>query len=501
MKYDAIIFDLDGTLWDTTKAYAYALEKYLINHPKARTEVKKENLQYTIGVTMDQIASLIFPSVSPTQMISIMMECLKYACDYLKEEAPTIFPEVIETIQKLSPEYPLFVISDGPQEFYEIFIERSGLKNHFKDAFVLGGWKSEKVTKKYNLTELVTKYQLKNPLYVGDFQNDFEASKALNLDYCQIGYGNYQVEEYKYYLEKFSEIFEVLKINEILQDATFYQVFSKNKARVVLMENKANPMYQYLFGFWKFSSDEKDNQIVFEQMEKVLRDKKQKNVIGPINYCTWFDYRLPLDHFDLEIYPDLVGNEQMLTFLAKRGYFVFEKYKSTISTIDQKLFEKAKKATLSSDFIVKVVSGQDAYAYVDAIYEVSTEGFEQAFLYTSIKKAVFKKYYLGWFAKINPELVLILTKTDQTLVAFALSYQNPDGKFYVSKTVGIRKAYQHHRLILTLVAKSYELMVQSKIPYVVYHYQSVKKDTLKRLRQNHEILVKYYGLFKKEITE
>ena len=78
MKFDGIILDVDGTIWNTTGVVAAAWNKAIEKlFPQVR-RVTAEILQGQIGKTMDVIADNLFPELSDRK-ISLCKNAVKWS--------------------------------------------------------------------------------------------------------------------------------------------------------------------------------------------------------------------------------------------------------------------------------------------------------------------------------------------------------------------------------------------------------------------------------------
>ena len=72
---DSIIFDVDGTLWDSTGIVAEAWSDYLIHTEHMDTDVSSARLMGLFGQLLPDIARALFPELSEAEQLRI---CLLY---------------------------------------------------------------------------------------------------------------------------------------------------------------------------------------------------------------------------------------------------------------------------------------------------------------------------------------------------------------------------------------------------------------------------------------
>ena len=63
MKIDSIIFDLDGTLWDSTEVVSKTWSLVLNKYDYERKEVTVEDLHICMGKQLDEIGEILFPNL------------------------------------------------------------------------------------------------------------------------------------------------------------------------------------------------------------------------------------------------------------------------------------------------------------------------------------------------------------------------------------------------------------------------------------------------------
>lgn len=69
-----IIFDVDGTLWDSTREVAVAWNKVLQDEMEGHEILTAEGLQKEFGKPMDAIAESLFPEMSEKDRMELLVQ-------------------------------------------------------------------------------------------------------------------------------------------------------------------------------------------------------------------------------------------------------------------------------------------------------------------------------------------------------------------------------------------------------------------------------------------
>ena len=75
MKIDSLIFDLDGTLWDSSEEIVATWALVLEHYPEIHKKVTAEELASNFGLPLDQIARNMFPEQTEALRMRLMDEC------------------------------------------------------------------------------------------------------------------------------------------------------------------------------------------------------------------------------------------------------------------------------------------------------------------------------------------------------------------------------------------------------------------------------------------
>lgn len=107
MKIDSLIFDLDGTLWDSSEGIVATWALVLENYPEIHKKVTAEELASNFGLPLEQIARNMFPDQPESLRQQLMAECGEKENLYLAEHGGLLYPKLEETLRNLFGEISL----------------------------------------------------------------------------------------------------------------------------------------------------------------------------------------------------------------------------------------------------------------------------------------------------------------------------------------------------------------------------------------------------------
>ena len=96
---DSIIFDVDGTLWDSTDSVAAAWNSAIKTHSSLDLILNRQILGGVFGKTMTEIGDILFPSLSKKEKEKLLFACFEYENNYLENHPGIIYDGVADTIQ------------------------------------------------------------------------------------------------------------------------------------------------------------------------------------------------------------------------------------------------------------------------------------------------------------------------------------------------------------------------------------------------------------------
>ena len=134
MKIDSLIFDLDGSLWDSSDGIVATWGLVLENYPDIHKTVSAQELASNFGLPLDEIARRMFPEQTEALRQQLMQECCDKENEYLAEHGGRLYPKLKETLCRLSERYPLFIVSNCQDGYIQSFYQGNRTAEFFKDC-------------------------------------------------------------------------------------------------------------------------------------------------------------------------------------------------------------------------------------------------------------------------------------------------------------------------------------------------------------------------------
>ena len=187
MKYESLILDIDGTLWDSR---ALVAEGYNIQLRKEGLEhlcVTAEELKPLFGKVMTEIADVILASIPEDRRYGLMERCMKTENDYLFENECRIgYPGVPETVKKLAQAHRVFIVSNSQCGYPELCMEKLVLTPYIQGHLCFG---DTGTSKGRTIRTRMERYGIESCAYVGDTQGDYEATVEAGVPFIWATYG------------------------------------------------------------------------------------------------------------------------------------------------------------------------------------------------------------------------------------------------------------------------------------------------------------------------
>ena len=183
---DSIIFDVDGTLWDSTEAVAESWNLAIHENTDLSLSLTAESLQALFGKTMDEITLALFPSCSKKERDRIGYLCFEYENKLLETNHGVLYPDVATTLKALSEKVDLYIVSNCQCGYIEVFLKTMGLEKYIRDFLCFG---QTQVPKNESIRLLMERNHLQDVVYVGDTAGDYDACQKADVPFIYASYG------------------------------------------------------------------------------------------------------------------------------------------------------------------------------------------------------------------------------------------------------------------------------------------------------------------------
>ena len=187
MRYESLILDIDGTLWDSRALVAEGYNIQLRAEGLDHLCTDAETLKTLFGKVMTEIADNLFPDFPPEVRYPLMERCMETENKYLEENPCHIGYEGIrEVLEELKKKYRLFIVSNSQCGYPDLCIEKLGLGDLIEGHLCFG---DTGTTKGQTILSLMKKYGIASAAYIGDTQGDLEACEEAGIDFIWAAYG------------------------------------------------------------------------------------------------------------------------------------------------------------------------------------------------------------------------------------------------------------------------------------------------------------------------
>lgn len=207
MKKFSIIFDLDGTLWDSSETTTMAWKNILFNYNN-KIDVSEKNMREIAGKTIDEISNILLSNIDDKEEKNILDKCLNEENNMIRKNGGKLFDSVIETLDLLNKEYDLYIVSNCQSGYIESFLDYYNLNKYFIDIECNG---NNNKSKKDNISLIIQRNNIEKCCYVGDTNNDSISAKENNIPFIYASYGFENVNYYDEIIYNFSELIDVIK--------------------------------------------------------------------------------------------------------------------------------------------------------------------------------------------------------------------------------------------------------------------------------------------------
>lgn len=196
-----LIFDLDGTLWDSTGVIRPVWNAVLTAH--GRAPLSEADFAGLMGLTKAAIAARVFPETEEAARIAVIDECFTAEQIELRRVGGRLYPALRETLERLHESCQLCIVSNCAPGYLEAFFDAHGLRGCFDDWETHGG---TGLSKGENIRLVCRRNGLERAWFIGDTLSDAAAAAEAGIPFIHAAYGFGEVPEAAYRIETIGEL-------------------------------------------------------------------------------------------------------------------------------------------------------------------------------------------------------------------------------------------------------------------------------------------------------
>ena len=210
MRFDAIVFDIDGTLWDSCEAVYHSWRESLRRRYGCFGSPSVEQVRSIMGLEPDEIAQKLFSRFG-SHAREVFDALSEDECAYLAAHGAAVYPGVADTLRALARERRLFLVSNCQRGYIEAFLVSCGFEPLFEGHVCAGVTGLEKSD---NLRELMRESGVSRAVFVGDTLSDEDAARANGCAFVHAAYGFGAAERPDAVMASFAELPALLETLE-----------------------------------------------------------------------------------------------------------------------------------------------------------------------------------------------------------------------------------------------------------------------------------------------
>ena len=184
-----ILFDLDGTLWNSSKQVVESWNSVFAKHDEFSLQITESDMQALMGRVMSDIIKALLPEQPESVRLKVLEECCKVENSYLASHGGVLFDFLEETLSLLCKNYSLFIVSNCQSGYIECFLKYYHFEKYFTDIECSGNTGKNKGE---NTVSVIERNHIKKAVFVGDAQVDLDAANYAKIPFifCKYGFGH-----------------------------------------------------------------------------------------------------------------------------------------------------------------------------------------------------------------------------------------------------------------------------------------------------------------------
>lgn len=184
MRNDAVIFDIDGTLWDASAASAAGWNDALAGLGVDRV-LSAADIRSVTGQPYEVCVDILLPGLQ-TSYPGLFQALNDHEMAAIKARGGGFFPGALAAVRELSANFRVFLVSNCQQWYLDLFLGFSGLGPVLAGSDCHG---KSGLPKGAMLRRMKNVHSLRSPAYIGDTAGDREAAAKAGVEFIHAAWG------------------------------------------------------------------------------------------------------------------------------------------------------------------------------------------------------------------------------------------------------------------------------------------------------------------------
>ncbi|WP_375435303.1 HAD family hydrolase [uncultured Hymenobacter sp.] len=186
-RFDSVIFDLDGTLWNASESVTKGFQAAKNSVDYIEQDITLADVQAVTGQPYELVYDRLFPTLPADRRQEFKALCARHELGGVEQYGGNLYPGLEDALRYLTEQgYRLFIVSNCQRGYIEAFFQHSQLAQYFEGHQCFG---TKNLPKFQNILEVIEQHSLQAPVYVGDTRGDFEASQKSGIPFIFATYG------------------------------------------------------------------------------------------------------------------------------------------------------------------------------------------------------------------------------------------------------------------------------------------------------------------------